>query len=303
MNKITIGLIGSTQINHLQVALSEEYNTVNLQDKFINSSRFGKWITLVKNIKNIDVLYNVYTGKNIAAMVVISHVMRKKIITHWIGTDVCYAMNERYIHRYFRPDVNLACFDVLREELKELNIESLVVPIVPFGMDLTIANMPEKHSILIYMPKGREEFYGYNELIDVFNEFKDVQFYIVANEDESRFKHFKNVRCLGFLNADEMKELYNKISIVVRYTKHDGLSMSVLEGLAKGKYVIWNNKLPYVNRVDDTNDIIRILRKILKDQPTPLVEESEYVKNTYTKENYLESMKNIIGGLYNSRGK
>ena len=77
------------------------------------------------------------------------------------------------------------------------------------------------------MPDGREEFYGYNVLKEVFQYESQIKFYIVANSNANLFSEFENVEVMGTLSLVQMEELYDKISIVIRNVKHECLLLKL----------------------------------------------------------------------------
>ena len=84
-------------------------------------------------------------------------------------------------------------------------------------------------------------------------------------EDDIRSKFdYPNVRVLGQLPLEKMEALYNKVSICLRIHISDGLSMSVLEAMAKGKKVIWNCRYPFAYPGSTTKEICNSLDLILK---------------------------------------
>ena len=99
---------------------------------------------------------------------------------------------------------------------------------------------------------------------------------------------YKNVEVLGILSLDQMEMLYDKISIVIRNVKHDGLSMSVVEALAKGKKVIWNYSIPNVICAKTAQEICMELDKIIKEPPKVDIAAHEYVVENYTREAFLD---------------
>ena len=91
--------------------------------------------------------------------------------------------------------------------------------------------------VLVYLPHKRYEFYGLQYIERLVEDFQDVTFYIVADELH-RLAHFRNVRSLGWVS--EMEPVWELVGLGVRITEHDGYPRTVLEALARGKYVVHN---------------------------------------------------------------
>lgn len=296
----TIGLFGSTQIQHIGKVLASTYKVKLFRHE--HASKLRKIFNWIHFILLIDCLYVVYvsTNKKFFCQLLLAKIFRKKLILHWIGTDVleiynCTGIKGIILRKFYNcADCKFVCFEGLREELLEKKIYTEVLPIVPFEMDLSITSQPEEHVVLIYMPKGREKFYGYDILKNIFAKFTMLKFFIVANDNRSLFDMYSNVHVLGVLSLQEMTKLYSRVSIILRYTKHDGLSMSVLEGLVKGKEVIWNHKFPCVHYVDSEEKIVDVLKNITNKKPIVNKLNSERIKKEFTKKKFMEKFQESI---------
>lgn len=294
--KLTIGVMGSNQIKHLIPVLEMRYNVINLQP-IIDSkkSKLAKTIDFAKQIRNIDVLYNVFSSQYFWKKMYVAKALRKKVITHWIGTDVRYAMEGiTDMKKYHRADSNMVCFKPLQEDLASLGLHAEILPITPFNLNFDLCKMPEKHSVIIYMPQGVEKDYGWEEISQVFPKYPTLEFKIVANNDKEKFALYPNVKVLGYLSKEEMEKLYNEVSIVLRIHISDGLSMSVLEGMAKGKKIIWNCEYPYCYPGSTTEEICNSLDILLKDAPKPDQVAHDFIVNEYTREKFLEIFESEI---------
>ena len=289
MKKKTIGIVGPSQIYHLIPVLKQEYEVINLQ-KIIDSNRniFMQILKFAKALLSVDYVYNVYTSPFSYRKLRIAHLMHKKIITHWIGTDVRLLMEGKTnLNKISFIDKHVVCFEALQDNLKTKGIEAEILPITPFNLQFKIAKMPQEHAVIIYMPRGVEMDYGIDQIEKVFPKYPQIPFYIVANDDKEKFKEFSNVHVLGRLTKDEMEELYNKVSIVIRIHISDGLSMSILEGMAKGKKIIWNCKYPLCYPGSTTTEICNGLDDILKDVPKADIAAHEFIVNEYTREKFM----------------
>lgn len=295
-NNIKIGIMGSSQIQHIIPVLIESgYQVTNIQSIWQSNEPVESKERLYREtIRDCDILYNIYSGNYFWAKASFAKLVGKKVITHWIGTDVLHAISGEvgYLGHPF-IDHHFVCYEPLKKELQSIGIETTVLPIIPFNMDLSIDEMPDTHAVMIYMPDSRLEHYGYNELCYVFKSFPNVTFHIVANQGKGLEK-YGNVITHGWLDKNAMEKLYKKISIVIRFIKHDGLSMSVIEGLIKGKKVIWNNQYYGVIYVDSKEAICSELEKILGTPPCPDIDTSNYVKKELSKENFNNVFDNVI---------
>ena len=105
-------------------------------------------------------VYIVYAMPNDCIMLILARIFRKKVILHWIGTDVYNYTHKLVSSKPYTGNVShVAGSPLLRDELKAVGIDAKVIPIIPFGMKLELMEMPEKHAALVYLPKGKEDFY------------------------------------------------------------------------------------------------------------------------------------------------
>jgi len=289
MNKrIKIGVTGSNQIQHLIPVLEEKYKVINIQKHIDGKPRYIAALIFIWYVLKIDVLYNVFSDPYFLNKAKISSLLGKKVITHWIGTDVRVAVEGKTnINGYKKLDSNVVCFKALQEDLKELGLQANIIPITPFNLHFDICDMPQEHACLIYMPTGCENYYGFEEISRVFPQFPNLKFYIVANNDKEKFSAYPNVEVLGRLTLKEMEDIYNKISFIIRIHISDGLSMSVLEAMAKGKKIIWNCEYPFAYPGKTTEEICVGVKDILKTKPEPDVAAHDFIASEYTKENFL----------------
>lgn len=286
--KIKIGVIGSNQIQHLIPVLEERYEVINIQKKLDGKSRFKVIFIFIWYLLKVDVIYNVFSAPSFVNKAKACSFFGVKVITHWIGSDVRYAVEGKTdMEKYKKMDSNVVCFKALQDDLKKLGLNANIIPITPFNLHFEVCEMPKEHACLIYMPTGCEDYYGFEEISRVFPRFPNVQFNIVANNDKEKFAAYPNVNVLGRLSLKEMEDIYKKISFIIRIHISDGLSMSVLEAMAKGKKVIWNCEYPFAYPGSTTEEICEGVEKILQTPPTPDIEAHDFIAKEYTKENFL----------------
>ncbi len=296
-NKLTIGIMGTSQYKHLVPVFEEyEYQVVDLQEIFdSNMDKLMKEKVFRDKLQYCDLLYNLFSGNHFWAKASYAKSVGKKVFTHWIGTDALDAIEGRlgYLGAHF-IDHNFSCYEGITQELLQVGINTTVLPIIPFDMELALTTMPTKHAVMIYIPENRLDHYGYSESCVLFERFPNVEFHIVANSNTDLFKKFKNVIVHGRLSHSEMDTLYKSISILVRWIKHDGLSMSVIEALAKGKEVIWNFPYRGVNYVKSVEEMCAALGQIVSRPPVINIEASKYVCEKLTKENFIDEFERVL---------
>lgn len=291
MNK-KVFLMGSTQTKHIKKLLdSNHIQCIDMnEEKIQNCNGLMKKVFKAIMLLQSNIVYCVGGTYKRDKVMVLARILRKRTIMHWIGTDVLVAMEavEKGI-RLQKSDIELAGSELLVEELDRIGVKACRVPIVPYALDFSLKKMPDRHSVLVYLPKERAEFYGCNIIKELVRKEPDIQFHIVANDGMEELK-YDNVKFHGFLNSKEMEKLYEEITILVRYPEHDGMSMMVIEALGMGKHVLYKYKHPYVEtpRSESISDIYESFKNII-DKPISVNEDGHnFVAKFYSSENIMK---------------
>ena len=66
----------------------------------------------------------------------------------------------------------------------------------------------------------------------------------------SDLSHCSNVECHTIDYNMDMIPFYNRTSVLLRLTEHDGLSNMVMESLAMNRHVVWTYVFPYVHQTE-----------------------------------------------------
>lgn len=290
--KKKVFLVGSTQTKHIKNLL--ELNDIQCidinEDKIRNLNRVIRKIFLVIMLSQSNIVYYVGGIYKRDTIIALAKILRKRVVMHWIGTDVLVAMRAAEDGlRFQKNDIELAGSKLLVEELDRIGIKAYQVPIVPFAMDFSLKKMPDKHAALVYLPKERADFYGYKIIKELVKKEQNIQFHIVANDGMEGLE-YDNVKFHGFLNHEEMERLYNEITVLIRYPEHDGMSMMVIEALGMGKHVLYKYNHPYVEtpKSGDICDIYESFKSIIYKPVSINKEGHDFVEKFYSPENIME---------------
>lgn len=173
----------------------------------------------------------------------------RPVVWHWIGSDIVDFKDagsrslRGFLYRVCArrwAKAHLADSPELAEELQELGIQARVVRLLPKLIEADIEPLPQKFSVLSYWCDGRRDLYGGDVVLQLAEEFGDVEFKIV-NATGVGESASPNVKFLGF--RQDMRRIYSQSSVLIRLPLHDSLSAMVLEMLARGRYVIYNKRL------------------------------------------------------------
>lgn len=217
----------------------------------------------------------------------------KKLVVHWIGTDVrkevqrSGSLSGRIRHKVFsKASMHLTDFEPLKLELQQAGIETEVLPLVPVSRKYFEETNDIGDDILAYVPEFRSEFYRLPMILDLAKRRPDLHFHITAHSG-SGIGHFQNVTFHGW--TDDLETLWLKCRVLLRMTEHDGLSHSVVEALSRGKHVIWTQPYPCCRQAINVDEALRALEDIWA-AGRPNLEGREYVRRMLDPQANLDSL-------------
>lgn len=270
--------IGAPRITELlNSAIGGDYLVEAVDYTGRSRSRLIKLHYYLSHILRCDIVYFLYVSRLSLRLAKIAKLLGKKVVFHWLGTDVYEAMQGITNAKATLPyaDLSLCYAPNLQEELKSMGVDATIYTISPDHLTLKSGKMPDKHAVLLSIPDSRKEFYGYHEMIEVIRRMPHVTF-VVVRSSSPEFYNFPNVVFKGMLSPQEMDRMYDEISIVIRYPEHDGLSLIMMESTIKGKEMIYRFKHPFSRRVNSVDEICAELKKIIVSPPQLNSEASAY---------------------------
>lgn len=232
-------------------------------------------------------------------------ILRKPIIWHWIGTDVLDFHRKRDTHRDWqsaltrRAAYQWACAHLadspdLAEELQKLGIQARVVRLLPKLIEADIEPLPQKFSVLSYWGPNRKDFYRGQIVLQLAEEFPDIEFKIINATGEGEPAP-PNVRFLKF--QKDVRSIYNQSSVLIRLPLHDSLSAMVLEMLARGRYVIYSKRLPGVHFATSLAEARKALYEI-RQKAEPNRCGSQMVRERFSLNKEAQKLSEIYGNLF-----
>lgn len=250
------------------------------------------------------------------------------LVMYWIGSDVLFCLNrpKKILHRVSRyvrnllfklrvrrkSMIHLACAPWLVEELSRVGI---------LARNLSITTIDAKRlrnpdhlrnrdiDFLSYVPLGRFSFYGGDKIIRMAEILSGCSFVIVMpNVTEidavNLPEHPGNVVFIPKVNFEEMQEFYLRSKCFLRFTIHDGMSLSVLEALFFKLQVFWTYSFPHVYNINNIGDLPTALRQVVTDYQ-PNEQGHCYVTENFSFQSwsaYLVSLINEICGFRGDNG-
>ena len=191
----------------------------------------------------------------------LARLLRKKVIMHWVGTDVLMALEA---HAKGAVDLDLIqssrhlCeVQWMKEELSPLGLTVGIAKIAAFSKERAEpATLPDTFSVLSYIGRGRELFYGLKRVLASAERFPLIPFRIVGI-DSCQEALPANVTLLGW--TDDMTLEFQRCVVYLRLPDHDGLSFSVLEAFSHGRYVGYSCPLPGASHIQGQDDLDELL--------------------------------------------
>ena len=229
--------------------------------------------------------------------------LKKKLIMQWQGTDVSLAVERYKSNTINKKYIDYATHFTDAPWLKdELNVILKSIEILPFKYIETEQD-PEKFpeiSVLSYIGKGREEFYGYEIIKDSAKANPGIDFHIIGIDGQDLVKT-DNIYFYGWINEEEVRQIMKRVPIFVRLTQHDGNSLVVTEALSYGCEVIWSypyEKCYLVNSIEELNQIlVELSEKIKNRNYEPNLDNIKFVKENYNKNqvinNYIKKINDV----------
>ncbi len=258
-SKIKILLLGEAYHAKMLVRQLKTYLPQKIE------ASFSEDVPLRKNLSAIDILHLISPP-----LPVLGKVKRygKPVLFHWIGTDVYQIYIDHFIKKWLKkrlilaPNVHhLTVYEGLQTELASIGIQAENFPLASIKIPEQPPPLPQKFAVLAYVPHFRWQFFGGDWIIQTARQLPDVEFYIVASDQVPQ--SLPNVFPLGFV--EKIERLYQKTSVLIRFTRHDGLPKMILEALSYGRQVLWTQSLPHCFQVKNVQEGLAILTK-LKDE-------------------------------------
>lgn len=210
------------------------------------------------------------------------------IIIHWIGSDVLYIKEKVNVvnlrkNAYYKLWLfvnkwkarqkrvfHFASAEWLVAELAEIGLDSTYLPISSIDdalLSKEFSNVSKTYDFYAYFPYHSPEIYNgalILEIADRMSEFKFVFVHPDLNEcDIQKLNYPANVKALPRQTHDEILDLFKQTKCLLRFTKHDSLSLGVLEALASQMQVLWTYNYPHVVTVVLSD--IYVVEKTMRD--------------------------------------
>ena len=289
---MNIALIGNSYFGVILTEQLTRYDKENTYTFYNTNEYFVEKIKFLFHIFKIDIVYSI--GATVSGGGALNLALRfnKKIVQHFIGSDVLSAQldfkNQNINKKLIENSRYLCEVNWIQKELNEINISSEVKSLMVYENFLK-PKLFEAFSVLTYMGKGKELFYGIEHFIKLAKDFPHIKFKIAGIESYTNLP--VNIRCLGWINM--IDELQNS-TVFIRNAWHDGLGFSIIEALSLGRVTFYNYDFPYVNYFKDYNDLkeqFSVCVESFNSRKLTINHEAiEYTKSIFNKEKVLNEL-------------
>lgn len=191
-----------------------------------------------------------------ALIAAVARRMQIPIAVIWAGSDAATLKSDAAARIRARRYRHAACASAIREELQRLGIVADEIPIVAADVAKPPLSLPERFSVLAYVPQGGDDLYGLNVILEAAERLPFVPFEVVGGAERSRTAR-PNVTFHRW--EKHVTRRLDDATVLLRPTKHDGLSRMVVEALARGRHVIWSQKMQGVSYAASPQECIRQL--------------------------------------------
>ncbi len=295
---MNIAIIGNSHFGSILAKQLSEFDKINSYQFYNTNEKKIDKIKFSLDIFKIDVVYSVSASISGGGALNLALKFNKKIVQHFIGSDVLSAIddykNENINKKLIKHSKYLCEVNWIEDELNEISIEAKVASIAIYDKKSINTTIPDKFTILTYMGKGKEEYYGIDTLITLSKQFPDIEFK-VAGIDSYIKPLPNNIKLLGWV---DMNKEFEESVCYLRNAKHDGLAFSILEALGHGKQVFYNYHFPHTLYFKNSDDLVKKIseqKKLFDSGKLEINQKAiDFVKKEFAKEKVLKNLVNII---------
>ena len=213
---------------------------------------------IARELRACDLAYQIGGRVTAGKFLLAAKLMRKKkIVMHWTGSDV---LDEQMKGLPAAADPwilenveHWAVSDWLVREVATLGITCRLVPLPSPSVPDHPSPLPSRFSVLVYMPAiARGTLYGLDRILEVANELPHIPFELVGLLEGTIENPPANLRVHGRIL--DLREFFQRATVIWRPVRHDGLSWMVLEALGYGRHVLWSYAFPGCTQVRSAAD-------------------------------------------------
>jgi hypothetical protein len=219
----------------------------------------------VKDLRRCDLAFT-YGGRiTMGKFLWIARGLRtRKLVIFWAGTDTLHAKangGAGKLDPWIASKIHWAATPWLAEEVRAFGVSCEYVPVNWAPTVLHPKPLPEKFSVLVYLPDMKKEsLYGADRILEVARSLPQIEFTVVGLREGRLEGAPPNMKIHGWVN--DMTPFYENASMLWRPVRHDGMSFMVLAALAHGRHVLWSYPFTACSHAEGVNEARKELERL-----------------------------------------
>jgi len=247
-----------------EVAKYAKAFTPEWEPRLLRTSSRLDVITSIFTLASCDVWYTIGSPITDRWLQLASRLLRKPHVIHWVGSDIATLCDHPEILQAVqaRNAMHLAEVDWTASQLRVLGFEPHIAPLPPRHSNAAATPLPDRFTIMLYVPRTRATFYGQHSFEHLMNALRrEPVRYVIVGGGELNVPPGVEAENLGW--RDNLESVYERVTVLIRYTPRDGLSLMVLEALSFGRHVLWTQSFPFTTQIHSYADMEREIRSLI----------------------------------------
>lgn len=210
-------------------------------------------------------------------------------VMHWVGSDIECARTDKSVRQaaLHANAKHLTEIEWTAQELADLGLPSEILPLPVRHQGSGVKPLPERLTILLYVPKSRADFYGRGTYERLLRDFEGLELRVLV-VGGGTISPPPSVEVINFGWRSDLREIYNDSTVLIRCTPHDGLALMVVEALSFGRHVIWSKPFPYATQAIDYTQLTSAFSELIHRHKAGSLraqyEAAEFVRKRYATE-------------------
>lgn len=213
-------------------------------------------LTAICTLASCDLWYSIGSPLTDRFLHLAARLLRKPRVVHWVGSDIAALAHSPAMRARLQSSnvMHLTEVSWTANQLERLGLRSSIAPLPPRQVRGGAVPLPERFTLMLYVPRTRSEFYGRRSFERLMHRLRHLPMrYFIVGGGTLEVPEGVDAQNLGWRAS--MEDAYAETTLLIRNTPRDGLSLMVLEALSFGRHVIWTQEFPHVLRANTYADI------------------------------------------------
>lgn len=252
-------------------------------------------LTSIFTLATSDVWYSIGSPITDRWVARVAKILRKPRVIHWVGSDIAWLAEDESLRKMLAGThvSHLAEVSWTADQLREVGFLPQIAPLPPRHLTAGPVPLPEKFTVMLYVPRTRTDFYGRRDFERLMQKLagKPIRYLIVGGGD---INIPAGVDAENLRWRDTLPDAYRESSVLIRFTPRDGLSLMVLEALSFGRHVLWTQQFPHTRTIYDfagmEREINDLLEAHLNGTLQPQYDAAEMIAQQYNPEKCMDTI-------------